>query len=85
LFYTVCNVTYNGSMGFINSPNFPQEYGINNLDCYYFIDVGYNRVNLTFTAFSTETNYDFVEVKKDFFFQRISYIIYYWYIIYVGL
>ncbi len=57
-----CNATFFGSTGSIQSPNFPQNYGINDLDCLYFIDVETTRVNLTFTTFATQQNFDFVEV-----------------------
>ena len=63
-----CNRIINGTNdGFISSPNFPSNYGINNLDCRSFITVpnGF-RVLLTFTYFQTERNFDFVEVSFRF-------------------
>lgn len=65
-----CNMTIFGVPSSIQSPNYPLDY-TNNLDCFYFIDVGLVKVNLTFTSFGTEGCCDFVEVIDIF---QINYI-----------
>lgn len=68
-----CDRIINGTNdGFITSPNFPSNYGVNNLDCRSLITVpnGF-RILLTFSTFETEENFDFVEVRFRFINSQI--------------
>ncbi len=64
-----CDTIIDGTNnGFITSPNYPANYGIDRLDCRSLITApaGYVIV-LRFIAFGTEQNYDFVEVNSSRF------------------
>ena len=55
---TVCDTSVSGFMGVIESPNFPDKYP-GNLDCTWTINATRgNKVNITFSHFSTEVDED---------------------------
>lgn len=64
LFPSGCGGSYAEKSGSFASPNYPNDYAENDLQCDYVIEVpGTSSILLTFAAFDTEDGYDFVEVQ----------------------
>jgi len=55
-----CNYILTSATGTLNSPNYPNNYE-NDLKCQWFI-IQDDKVNLTFTSFDVEQDYDFVKI-----------------------
>ena len=60
-----CGGNFGGKSGVLTWPNYPNNYGIDFLTCYYVISVATTKiVYLNFTSFDTEPNKDFIEVTS---------------------